>query len=68
MSLFGPKIVEKLPYLAKKPHFRAIFYVLGWVGMGLGWGWTWLDGVERGWMGVDGVGRCWTWLDVVGQG
>ena len=25
MSLFGPKIAEKLPYLAKKPHFRAIF-------------------------------------------
>ena len=44
MSLFGPKIAEKLPYLAKKPHFRAIF-----LRFGLGW-----DGVG---MGVDVVGR-----------
>ena len=65
MSLFGPKNAEKLPYLAKKPHFRAIFYVLGWVGMGLGWGWTWLDGVRRCLTGLDEVGRGWTGLDGV---
>ena len=29
MSLFGPKIAEKFSYLAKKPHFRAIFLRFG---------------------------------------